>query len=77
MPALRYVAEKGSAAILASKRSAGVIPEVNLSEHVTHAPPPSANNASHSGLETQRRRHQKSKTGVSVTPQKGLISSKY
>ena len=28
------------------------------------------------GFETQGRRHQKSKTGVSVAPQKGLISSK-
>ena len=26
--------------------------------------------------ETQRRRHQKSKTGVPVVPQKGLMSSK-
>ena len=26
-------------------------------------------------VETQRRRHQKSKTGVSVAPQKGLLSS--
>ena len=32
--------------------------------------------AAHSGFETQRRRHKKSKTGVSVTPQKGLMSSK-
>ena len=29
-----------------------------------------------SDFETQRRRHQKSKTGVSVEPQKGLMSSK-
>ena len=29
----------------------------------------------HPGYETQRRRHQKSKTGVSEAPQKGLISS--
>ena len=28
------------------------------------------------GLETQGRRHQKSKTWVSVTPQKGLVSNK-
>ena len=30
----------------------------------------------HSGFETQRRHHQKSKTGVSVAPQKGLMSYK-
>ena len=30
----------------------------------------SVNKTAHSGIETQRRRHQKSKTGVSVTPQK-------
>ena len=28
-------------------------------------------------VETQRRRHQKSKTGVSVAPQKGLIYPKF
>ena len=30
----------------------------------------------HPGFETQRRRHQKSRTGVSVAQQKELISSK-
>ena len=30
----------------------------------------------HPGFETQGRRHQKSKTGVSVAPQKGLVSYK-
>ena len=30
----------------------------------------------HPGFETQGRRYQKSKTGVSVAPQKGLMSSK-
>ena len=34
------------------------------------------NNGIHPGFETQGRRHQKSKTGVSVTPQKGLVSYK-
>ena len=72
MPALRYVAENGSAAILASKRSAGVAPEVNLSEYGTHVPSPSANKAAHCGFETQSRRHQKAKTGVSVTLLKEL-----
>ena len=38
--------------------------------------PLSVDKAVHSGFETQRRRHQKSKTGVSVAPQKGLMFSK-
>ena len=40
-------------------------------------PLPSVNKAAHSGFETQRRHHQKSKTGVSVAPQKGHASAKY
>ena len=36
----------------------------------------SVNKAAHSIFETQRRRHEKFKTGVSVAPQKGLMSSK-
>ena len=67
---------KRSAAMLAAKRLAGVTPEVNLTECISHTPPPSANKAAHSGFEIQRRCHQKSKTGVSVAPQKGLMSSK-
>ena len=38
--------------------------------------PSSANKGAHSGFETQRGHHQKSKTGVSVATQKGLMSSK-
>ena len=76
MPAHRYVEETGLAAILATKRSTGVTPEVNLRECVTCMPLPSANKAAHSGFETQRRYHQKFKTVVSVAPQKGLMSSK-
>ena len=37
---------------------------------------PSANKAAYSGFETQRRRHQKSETGVSVTPKNGHVSNK-
>ena len=69
-------ARDSSAAMLATKRLAGVTPEVILRECVTHTPPPSVNKAAHSGFETQRIHHQKSKTGVSVAPQKGLMSSK-
>ena len=36
MPAHRYVAENGLAAMLVAKRSAGVAPEMNLRECVTH-----------------------------------------
>ena len=76
MPAHRYMEEDGMAAMLANKRSAGVAPEVNLRECVTCMPLPSMNKAAHSGFETERRHYQKSKIGVSVAPQKGLISSK-
>ena len=38
-------------------------------------PLPSVNKAAHYGFETQRRCNQKSKTWVSVAPQKGLMSS--
>ena len=62
--------------MVTAKRSAGVAPEVNLREHISHTTLPSANKAAHSGFEIQRRHHQKSKTGVSVAPQKGLMSSK-
>ena len=62
MPAHRYVEENDLAAMLATKRSAGVAAAVNLREHVTHTPLPSANETSHSGFETKRRHHQKSKT---------------
>ena len=36
-------------------------------------PPPNADKATHSGFKTKRRRHQKSETGESVAPQKGLM----
>ena len=57
--------------------SAGVAPIVNLKECRTYMPPPNASKAVQSGFETQRRHHQKSKTGVSVVPQKELMSSKH
>ena len=62
--------------MLAAKRSVGVTPEANIREHILCTPLPSVNKAAHSGFEIQRRHHQISKTGVSVTPQKGLMSSK-
>ena len=68
---------KRSGAMLAVKRSAGVAPEMNLREHISHTPLPSVNKAVHSGFETQKKCHQKSKTGVSVAPQIGVMSSKF
>ena len=62
--------------MLAAKRSVGVAPEVNLRECISCMPLPSVNKAAHSGFETQRRCHQKSKTRVSVAPQKDLCPLK-
>ena len=59
--------------MLAAKRSAGVAPKVNLRKCVIGTPLPSVNKAAHSGIETQRRRHQKSKTGVSVAPENNIM----
>ena len=73
----RYVEEISLAAMLAAKRLAGVTPEVNLMEHVTCTHQPNANKAAFSAFENQRRHHKKSKTGVSVAPQKGRVSSKF
>ena len=64
------------ATMLATKRLTDVTPEVNLGECAMHMPPPRMNKADHSGFETQRRHHQKSKIGVSVAPQKGPMSFK-
>ena len=60
---------------MAAKRLAGVAPEVNLLEYVTHTPLPCANKAAHSGFETRRRRQQKSNTEVSVAQQKEHVSN--
>ena len=65
--------QNGLAAMLATKRSIGVVPEVDLRKCVTHMAPPSANKAGHSGFETQRRHYQKPKTRVSVALQKRII----
>ena len=77
MPARKYVKENSSAVMLATKRSTGAELEVNLWDRISRMPLPSENKTAHSGSETQRRRHQKSETGISVAPQNGLISSKY
>ena len=51
--------------MLASKRLAGVTPEVKLGEHVALISK-KHNMAAQSDLETQKRNHEKSKTGVWV-----------
>ena len=54
------------AVMLAAKRSAGVAPEVNMRNPL--------NTLIQTGFETHGRYHQRSKTRVSVIPQKALIS---
>ena len=46
--------ENSSAAMLATNRSAGVAPEVNLRECTSHTPLPSTNKSAQSGFETQK-----------------------
>ena len=58
-----------------SIQSAGVAPEVNL-RNSWHTGDKARKRGINPGFETQGRHHQKSKTGVSVAPQKGLMSSK-
>ena len=60
---------------LATKRSADVEPEVNLRIPL-HAGDKACKGGIHSGFETQGRRQQKSKPGVSVATPKRLMSSK-
>ena len=57
------------------KRSAGVAPEVNLGNPLCTGEE-ACKRGIHPGFETQSRHQQKSKTGVSVAPQKGHVSSK-
>ena len=72
MPACRYMEENASAAMLATKRLAGVAPEVSVWECITHTPLSSVNMSSHSGFEAKGRCHQKSKTGLSVKYNKDM-----
>ena len=72
---VQYVDQKGSATVLVAKRSAGVTPEVNL-KNLLHAGKEAYEQGIHPGFETQGTCHQRSKTGVLVDPQTGLMSSK-
>ena len=66
LPLFKHACGEQQLAKLATKRSAGVAPEVNLGECTSCTPVPSVNKASRSGFETLRRCHQKSKTGILV-----------
>ena len=61
-----------AAMLAANKRLAGVTPEVNLREHNTYTTTKS-NKAAHSGFETQRRHHHKSKTGYQWDHQRTYV----
>ena len=67
---------KRLAAMLAINTGKGVTPDVNLRECISCMPLPSANKATHSGFETQRRHHQKSETGISVARKMNMCSTK-
>ena len=67
----KYMDRKGSSAMLTSFQSAGVAPQVN--PRITEI---RKLQGIHPASEIQGRRHQKSKTGTSVVPQKGLMFSK-
>ena len=62
--------------MLATRRSAGVTPEVNL-RNPLYTGNKHASKEIHPGFETQGRSHLKPKTWVSVAAQKELMSSKY
>ena len=63
---------KQSAAMLAAKRLAGVAPEVNLRECISHMPPPSPNKAAHSGFETPEVQNR----GISGTTKRTYVFQK-
>ena len=69
-----YEDQKGFGAMLDIQRSVGVTSEVNMRSPL-HAGEQVLKSTIHPGFETQGRHHQKSKTGVSLAPQNGLISS--
>ena len=54
MSGCRYVEEISSAAMLATKRSGGVAPEMDVNEHVIWMPLPIVIKATHNDLEPRR-----------------------
>ena len=71
----KYVDWNGSAATPATKRLAGVAPEVNLMI-LLHADDEACKQEIHPGFETHCRHHHNSQPGVSVAPQKRLMPFK-
>ena len=61
--------------MLTVKMSAGVAPEVNVT-NLLHEGEKACKWGIHPGFETQGRHNQKSKTGVSVAPKKDLYPPK-
>ena len=59
--------------MLAIKRLAGVVIEVDLREHTSHTPLTSANKAAHAEFESQRRHHRKSTTGFHEEKLTGIL----
>ena len=71
LPLLKHACGgKQLAAMMAIKRFAGVALEVTLRECLSCTSSSSVNKAFHSDFEAQRRHHHKSKSVVSVAPQK-------
>ena len=68
---------KRPAAMLAINTGKGGTPEGESKGMYITMLPPSANKAAHSGFETQRRHHLKSKTGVSVAPKWTCVQQKF
>ena len=77
MPAHRHVEEIGSAAMLVPKRLADVAPEVNLRDHVTHMPMPSANKAPHSGFEIREISPEVQNRGISGPTKRTYVLQKF
>ena len=71
----KYVDRNGSTAMLATNRSAGITPDVNL-RNPLHTDNKVHNQRIHPGFEIMGRRYQKFKSKVSVVPKKGMMSAK-
>ena len=61
--------------MLAVKRSAGIVPEVNVREHTSHTHPSSVNKAAHSGFKTQEMSPEVQNRSI-IGPIKGHVSTK-
>ena len=74
--AYKYLDQNSSAAMLTTKRSAGVEVEVEVNlKTLLHVVIKHTSKAIHTGFETQGRHNQKSKTGVSLAPHKSTSTN--